>query len=247
MRVVHRERLCSKAYGASVSGTHTAIIVALPREAAALVSGWQAHKQHHHRGIYMWTRADAIVVAAGMGAARAAFAVEAALAHGAVSSLISAGLAGACDPAIAVGSVIEATEVIDARSGERHTTASCQPQPVRLVTGNGIAGIREKARLFASYDAAACDMEAATVARLAGAHQIPFRAIKAVSDNFDFELGAMERFTTRHGHFHTRRFALHTAVRPHTWAKTMKLGRHSALALKRLTATLEAVLSHPTA
>ncbi len=235
----------------------TAIIVALPREAAALVRGWTQDRQHQPRGVHVWTRQDAVVVAAGMGASRAMLAVEAALATGPVRLLISAGLAGGCGPELPVGSVVEATEIVDVRTGERFQTAARsghQAQPLVLATGGDIASVREKARLLASYHAAAVDMEAATVARLAAAHRVTFRAIKGISDDFEFELPSLGRFTTHHGHFHTRRFALHTAVRPHTWARTVRLGRHSAEALRALTEALRLTLDtsskatpHPTA
>ena len=74
---------------------------------------------------------------------------------GPVSQLISVGLAGACDPAVAVGSVLEATEVIDVRSGERFATVAADNDKRTLVTGSSIAGVREKARLFEAYRAAA--------------------------------------------------------------------------------------------
>jgi len=93
--------------------------------------------------------------------------------------------------------------------------------------------------LFETYQAAAVDMEAATVARLAMANGIAFRAIKAISDDYAFELGSLAKFETKHGHFHTRAFALHTAVRPHTWGKAIGLGRHSKLALEVLTERLK--------
>jgi adenosylhomocysteine nucleosidase len=218
----------------------TAVIVALPREVAALVSGWRVHKEHHHRGIYVWSKGDAVVVAAGMGAARATLAVEAALASGPIAHVVSAGLAGACDPKVGVGSVLHAGEVVDVRSGERFRIADAGDAV--LVTGTSIASVREKARLYASYRAAAVDMEAATVARLAVANGMGFRAVKAISDDYTFELGSMDRFTTRHGHFHTRAFALHTAVRPHTWAKTMRLGKHSGVALRALSVELARML-----
>lgn len=240
--MVRREWLCSCASGECMS-ERIAIIAALPREVAALVKGFEVHKAHQHRGVYVWTSPQAIVVAAGMGPARAAFAVEAALAEGPVSELLSIGLAGACDPALPVGSVLEATEVVDVRSGEHFKTSAEQDARAVLATGPGIAGVREKARLHASYGAVAVDMEAATVARLALAHGIPFRALKAISDGHLFEMEDMGHFETRHGHFHTRAFALHTAVRPHTWAKTIKLGKHSAQALRALTTVLQSEIA----
>ncbi len=233
------EWLCAPASGGGVKA-RIAIVTALPREVAALVRGWDAHREQHQRGIFIWSSPDAVVVAAGMGATRAALAVEAALAFGPVTQLISMGLAGACDPSVAASSVVEATEVIDVRSGERFATAvAAAGLPCRtLATGASIASAREKARLFAAYGAAAVDMEAATVARLALAHEIPFRAIKAISDDHAFELASLGKFQTRHGHFDTLPFALHTALRPHTWRQTFRLARHSKLALDALTAAL---------
>ncbi len=105
--------------------------------------------------------------------------------------------------------------------------------------------MQEKARLFEAYGAAAVDMEAATVARLALAHGIPFRAIKAISDDHAFELESLGKFETNHGHFNTLAFALHTAVHPHTWGKTMQLGQNSSRALAALTKVLMAEV-HPT-
>ena len=223
-----------------------AIIAALPREVASLVGTLVAHREGQRRGVYVWTSDDAVVVAAGMGEDRATIAVQAASALGPIDELISVGLAGACDPELQPGSAFEATEVIDVRTGEHYRTIASAAKKSILVTGSSIASIAEKARLFASYGAAAVDMEAATVARLALAHGIPFRAIKAISDDYSFELEYLGKFKTRHGHFHTRAFALHTAVRPHSWRRTIRLGRHSRQALVSLKAVLKERL-HPRA
>ncbi len=103
-----------------------------------------------------------------------------------------------------------------------------------LVTTETIAGVREKARLHNSYNAALVDMEAATVARLALARGLRFRSIKGISDAHDFELESLSRFADRRGHFRTAAFALHTTMRPRTWSSAMRLGRESNRALTRL-------------
>ena len=102
--------------------------------------------------------------------------------------------------------------------------------------------MHEKTRLADTYAAAMVDMEAATVARLALAHGLRFRAIKGISDAHDFELASLSRFEGKHGSFRTGRFALHTALRPHHWRKTVTLGRHSAQALSALERTLRSLL-----
>jgi adenosylhomocysteine nucleosidase len=210
-----------------------AIIAALPREIAALVRGTKPDAGLLSHGIHLFRMRNAVLVAGGMGASRAALAVEAALADGGVQTLISTGLAGACSSQLAAGAVVEANEVIDAQTGERFSTASSDLSCV-LATTATIASISEKSRLAASYGAALVDMEAATVGRLALAHGLEFRAIKAISDAHDFELSSLSRFAGKYGRFRTGAFALHTALRPAMWTKAAQLGRDSNRALASL-------------
>lgn len=216
--------------------SRVAIVAALPREIAALVRGTKPDAGLLRQGIHLHEIGSAVVVAGGMGATRVTRAVQAALARADVAMLVSVGLAGACSAEVAAGSLVEAGEVVDALTGERFATESAGPV---LATIGAIASVQEKARLLAAYGAAAVDMEAATVGRLARAHGLTFRAVKGISDAHDFELAALERFTGKHGHFRTRAFALHTALRPHRWTKTAKLGRDSGRALAAMTAALQ--------
>jgi adenosylhomocysteine nucleosidase len=210
-----------------------AIIAALPREIAGLVRGVRPQEALLRRGIHLCKVPGAIVVAAGMGGGRAALAVEAALAMGQIQMLVSAGLAGSCMAALKPGAVVAADPVIDVRTGERFSFMD-RGESYVLTTTESIASVHEKARLAQTYDAAIVDMEAATVARLAVAHKLEFRAIKGISDAHDFELASLGRFAGKHGHFRTGAFALHTAVRPHHWPKAVTLGRNSNRALATL-------------
>ena len=216
------------------------IIAALPREIAGLVKGVRAEPQEKRSGIFVYRLPEAVVVCAGMGGGRATLAVDAAIQRGA-QTLVSAGLAGGCSPGLAVGAVVHAGTVIDALSGERFTTSDAEGAV--LVTTHIIASIREKERLHASYGAAVVDMEAATVGRLARAHGLGFRAVKAVSDAHDFELSSLSRFASDKGHFRTGAFALHTALRPHRWRQTARLGSGSQRALRALTRELEGLVA----
>jgi adenosylhomocysteine nucleosidase len=211
-----------------------AIIAALPREVSALVMGWPSDQPA--RNVWVWTRADAVVACAGMGAARAALAVQAAMAAGPVTTLVSIGLAGACDPAFCVGEIVRAGLVIDTGTGERFDALRGEQV---VVTGEAIASVREKARLRTSYGAAAVDMEAATVARLARAHGLDFQAIKAISDEADFEVDGLGRFATPDGQFREGAFALYAALRPQMWGKVTSLGKNSSKALRTLMAAIE--------
>ena len=214
-----------------------AIIAALPREVAGLVRGVQPDSAAKREGVYSYVLPGKVVVCAGMGTGRATLAVERAMKLGEISVLVSAGLAGGCHGGVSVGSVLEATVVVDALSGERYTCEGLGEST--LVTTHTIAGVQEKERLYASYGADVVDMEAATVARLARMRALPFRAIKAVSDGHDFELSSLARFATPQGHFRTGAFALHTALRPKQWRKTMQLGSASQRGLAGLTEILK--------
>ncbi|WP_245536504.1 phosphorylase [Terriglobus saanensis] len=218
-----------------------AILAALPREIAAVVRGTRPDADLLRQGIHLHRLPGCIVVAAGMGSRRVTLALESALKTSpGITTLISAGLAGACTGRLTPGTVTEAGMIIDAQSGERHTAAA---EGTTLITTHAIASVQEKIRLAATYKADLVDMEAATVARLAAAHGLRFRAIKAVSDAHDFELASLSHFATQHGHFRTGAFAFHTALRPHTWRKTMHLGRNSNRALAALTVALNAAIN----
>jgi adenosylhomocysteine nucleosidase len=220
-----------------------AIIAALPREIAGLVRGARPDATLLRSGIHRYRLPGAVVVAAGMGSQRAALAVESAMAAAPVRCLLSTGLAGSCTSALQAGDVAEASVVVDVRTGERFFSSVAMETPCLLATADIIASVREKARLGAGYQASMVDMEAATVARLARAHGLEFRAIKAISDGPAFEMESLGKFAGRHGSFRTGAFALHTAMRPWTWAKAMELGRGSAAALKALEQELRVVVA----
>ena len=218
-----------------------AIIAALPREIAGLVRGVPADRELLRRGVHLYRLPNAIVVTAGMGATRVTLAVEAALRSAPMPTLLSVGLAGGCSPSLAAGVVEEVALVIDARTGERFVSSTATSGPT-LATVDAVAGVLEKARLAATYGAALVDMEAATVARLALANGLRFRAIKAVSDAHSFELPSLARFSGRRGEFRAATFALHLALRPRHWSKAIQLGRDSHRALSALTSTLQQVM-----
>jgi len=210
-----------------------AIIAALPREISGLVRGTRPDQELRQQGTHVYVIDGAVVVAAGMGASRVTLAFEAALRKQGIELVVSTGLAGSCSPEIHAGQVVEATTVVDAKTGERYPCSTSGAGPV-LVTTETIAGVREKARLHDSYNAALVDMEAATVARLALARGLRFRAVKGVSDAHDFEMESLSRFSDTRGHFRTAAFALHTALRPQNWNSAMRLGRESNRALTKL-------------
>lgn len=220
-----------------------AIIAALPRELVLLTKGLQPDPTHRKRGITLYRSSGAVLVAAGMGSARASLAFEAALQVQSIDTVLSVGLAGACDPGTEPGTVLEAAHVVDVRTGERFATSARGQASAVLATAEAIASVQEKARLRAAYKASMVDMEAATLARLSIAQGLAFRAIKGISDAHDFELASMSRFTGKQGSFRTGAFALHVALRPNLWEQAMTLGRSSQQALKQLSEQIKSILT----
>ena len=214
--------------------TRIAIIAALEREVAPLVAEkrWRRDSKPHPQGVFFWTIENAVLALAGMGERRAALAVEAALATGPISKIVSAGWAGACVPGVQVGSIVRPSTIVDVRTGQRF---SCQQgDGTVLATVASFATAAEKRRLHDAYGAGTVEMEAATVARLAQVRGLPFSALKAVSDGADFELPGMERFHTADGQFREAAFAVYAAFRPWLWRPVVRMARGSQLAAANL-------------
>ncbi|MFC5863439.1 phosphorylase [Acidicapsa dinghuensis] len=211
-------------------------VAALEREVAALVQNWHTDEKLQSSHIHLYWNDDAVIVCAGMGMHRASLAVEAALQFCPASELISVGWAGACNPRLHIGDVVHPTIVIDVKTGERFFISDPDSTELAevLVTVATPASATEKERLAISYYAVAVDMEAAAVARLARAHDISFRVIKAVSDESHFEIPDMEQFATPEGQFREAAFGLHVALRPSLWSPVRNMAKSAKLAAERL-------------
>ena len=109
--------------------TCPAVIAALPREARALVKGWELHTLPGRVAVYIERRSCGRVRGHGCGAGGTLQCRR--RERMPVTVLFSVGLAGACDPALRVGDIVRAGVVIDGRTGERFENSS-----VRRGTGD---------------------------------------------------------------------------------------------------------------
>ncbi len=212
------------------------LIAAMPGELKPLTRSWASvatsngveGAQHPSNTIF--------ALHGGMGAAAATRAFSRAFELCRPTAIYSVGWAGALDGQTRAGSVLRAETVRDLATGE---TYRCAPTEWKthglLLTSRRVAVREEKHRLAATYEGArAVDMEAATLARLARAHDLPFRAIKAVSDTFDDDLPALNAFITAEGRFATPRFIAHVAIRPRYWSTLVQFGKQASLAAANL-------------
>src|SRR5579863_2838051 len=165
-----------------------AIIAALERELASLIRGWkQATVRAQNRRVRIFEKDDALVAFGGIGGNAARIAADAAYNHAgrAVDLMISAGLAGGLVPEVKVGQVLMPKTIIGDSDNNRIELTSGAGT---LVSAGAIAGLSHK-RLFAEkYQAQMVDMEAFAVADVARIYNVPCMALKAISDEYDFDL-----------------------------------------------------------
>jgi adenosylhomocysteine nucleosidase len=212
-----------------------AIIAALPGELKPLVGGWQ------RRGRNLWAGRiaghDAIAIAGGIGAAAVDRAVERVFAELAPDVVVSYGWTGALTCAVKPPAACAISEVVDAASGERFATRCSDGY--RLITLDRVARADEKRGLAAKHQAVMVDMEAAAVARMAAARQIPFYCFKGVSDGYNDQLPDFSRFIGLDGELRMAALLAHVAVRPKYWPSMLRLGKNSSAAASALAGLAE--------
>src|SRR6266446_10028177 len=100
----------------------TAIIAALDREVSTLTKGRSRVQQDYEgRGYFFFESDGMVVVSGGIGVDAARRAAEAVIALYRPALLLSAGFAGALDPALHVADIFTPADVIDARDSSRVT------------------------------------------------------------------------------------------------------------------------------
>jgi nucleoside phosphorylase len=210
------------------SSTKIAIVAALEREVHSLVKEWQVRQREFAgRNFRFYENGNATVVCSGIGQDAARRATEAVIALYNPGTVFSVGFAGAVDGSLQVGALVNPARVIDAKDGSVVNTRGGQGT---LVSVSRVADAAQKARLAELYSAVAVDMEAVAVARVAGAHDVAFEAVKVISDEHDAKLSSMAEFILEDGRFRAAAFGFHVAFRPWLWTSVIELARNSAKA-----------------
>jgi adenosylhomocysteine nucleosidase len=214
-----------------------AMVAALEREVRPLVKRWRkVEREYEGRRLKFFETEEAVLVCGGIGAEAARRATEAVIALYQPELVQSVGFAGALDPALNVGDIFSPNRVIDARDGSAVETATGRGT---LVSAAHIAGAEQKLKLARSYGAQAVDMEAAAVARGAQARDVRFTAVKAISDEHNFAMPALDRFVDEQGQFRTSRFVVFAGLRPWLWPSLIRLARNGEKASRALCIELD--------
>ena len=214
-----------------------AIVAALEREVPALTKQWRpVEREYAGRKFKFFENERAVLVCGGIGPEAARRATEAVIKLYAPIMVQSVGFAGALDSTLKAGTVLTPICVIDAKDGSR---VEAGVGHWVVVSVDHIATVEQKAALAKAYWAHAVDMEAAAVARGAQAHDITFVGLKAISDEADFAMPAIERFVAGDGRFRTAAFTAHVLCRPWLWGRVIRLAGNSRKAAAALCGWLD--------
>jgi nucleoside phosphorylase len=187
------------------------MVAAEPRELGGVLG--QARQPRRVRLRAHWARSanlgayDLLLVSNGAGRARAAAAVDAAVAAGfGPRAVASVGFCGALAPELRVADVVVAEEAIGAEETYRSVPVFGAGRYLAcgLITLDHVAQSAEEKRALRATGAKAVDMEAAGVAERARALGIPFFGVKAVTDLAEETLeNDFQRALRPDGHFDT--------------------------------------------
>ena len=176
-----------------------AIVAALEREVRPLVKDWRVQEREvSGRRLRFFEKGDFVLVCGGIGAEAARRAAEAVIENYAPSLVYSVGFAGALDPALRIGDIVQPQRVVNAGDG---SSVQLDRGEGVLVSFGSVASPEQKEKLRDSFGARSVDMEAAAVARAAEVRGVRFAVVKAISDEFDFRFPSMERFVDSSGQF----------------------------------------------
>lgn len=223
-----------------------AIVAAMERELAPLTQDWELSTVNAEgRALICYESEHAVAVFGGMGCKHAEAAGRAAVEKYGSQVLISAGLAGALIRSLKAGQVILPNVIVDAATGTEYR-CSLGGEVIGggvLVSNFEVAGKETKPELVECFHALAVDMEAAGVARVATERDLGFRCVKAISDEFDFNMPPLGRFVNQEGNLEIGKLARWVSMRPQHWPTMVALGRNSRWATRALCDWLRANLT----
>jgi adenosylhomocysteine nucleosidase len=169
--------------------------------------------------------------------------------------ILHVGYCGAAIPALTAGDLVIASEVVDARNGERLSVSEalvhraehvCHELELRanaapIVTVEAVATTpHEKGALGAAHGAAGIDMESVAVARAASERGVPYLVVRAVLDPLDCAVPDFADALDDEGEASGPKFAEHLLHAPRDLLALPKLGYFAAQARTAIAAFVDA-------
>ena len=222
------------------------MVAALRREVAPLLHRSQ-RVERLSRALYRFSLRDepVVLVVAGIGQENSFRAASELAARFRLHTLWSLGFAGGLTKDAETGALILADEIIDEATGTCHRCCSELPLAVSGCRGRllsvreVISDTQQKRVLGGRWQAAAVDMEAAGVARAATAANLPFGALKTISDPLEQSMAIdFRRCRSDDGGLSTWRIVREGIASPQGLRDLWRLAGNSRLAASRLALAL---------
>jgi len=200
---------------------------------------------------------DALLVKTGMGKERAENATEFILERYTVTAIISLGFAGALTPELSIGDVVVCSTMhcasgfekekgaVEACAADANLLALASYVPgdgtTRFCLGSGVtvtqldSSPQRMQELSHNFHAQIVDMESYWIARIASARQIPFIAIRSISDTMQHGIQPFDQILTSDGKLLWKRAVLCFLLHPQYLMNVLTLLRNTRPAKRNLT------------
>jgi len=226
------------------------------RRYLALGDGFFQHGCRIYRGKY--ESMEVVLVQTGVGKRRAERATELVLERYPITTMVSLGFGGALTEEAKVGDVILCSTIHEEGGGESpcHSSAdlvSLAAQTVantemRLLQGDSVTVARPVAETAAkqalgkAFSAKVVDMESYWIGRIASSKQVPFLAVRSISDSMADSLFPLDRFLDSNGIWQWKRAVRYFLFRPHQLVKLGGLYRNARKARNSLSCLVASLI-----
>jgi adenosylhomocysteine nucleosidase len=193
---------------------------------------------------------DAAAIVIGAGPSQSSASIAKSIAANRPEAIVIAGFVGALRDDLKVGHVVVAREVVDQNSGGvciSPLSRLCgrgdrNGNPIRLLTANRVIGNPDEKRAMAQrFQADTVDMESAAVARICEANDIPWAAVRVISDQVDTPLSPELIDLLSGGSVLIRQIFAAVLRKPSLLAEFRRLARDTRFAAERLADYLQLV------
>jgi 5'-methylthioadenosine/S-adenosylhomocysteine nucleosidase len=202
-----------------------------------------------------------LLVQTGIGKERAEAATRFILEHYPVTALVSLGFAGALTEELKVGDIILCSTLCCANGLSKGNPCSSDARLVSLslqALGDAAIGLCQgrsatvaqlvsspeaKLALAKAFHADIVDMESYWIGKIASASQVPFLAVRAISDTVQDSLLPFDQIMDFDGKWRWQRATIYFLSRPQNLPKLFTLYRNARRARKSLTAFIEYLIA----
>jgi len=189
-----------------------------------------------------WQGVPIVLVRSGMGCDSAKLALAEIAGKYDLECVISIGYAGALDPALQVGELVVADQVVHYETLKSFSLdeelISTMPETRRgtlLTVDEVVATPPAKKALREKYSAVAVDMETSALAEEAETQHLPFASVRAIADTANQELIDCSHLVAEDGDVSKLKAGWHILTHPGDLKGMIDLGKHAKLATANLT------------